>query len=380
MRTWVISIKVIRELFRDKRTLMLMFVAPLLILWLMSIMFSANSDTKVKLATVGVDVGVVKKLDKFNGITVKKYASKTGAQRALKDNKVDGMIIQRDSRKYNVTYANTDATKTALTKAALKNMLVQENISKMTQMVVQQQLIIAQLKAQPTGRAVPKNTSQSNQSQKEIKIQNYYNYGDSDTGFFDKIAPILMSFFTFFFVFLISGMALLKERTSGTLDRLLATPVKRSDIVFGYMLGYGVLALLQSTLISTVGIWILHLDVVGNLFDVMVISVLFGFVALAFGLLMSTFASSEFQMMQLLPLVIVPQIFFSGIIPLDSMATWVQIIGKILPLTYAGNAVSGIIMQGYNLADVSGDIMALLIFLIVLLIANILGLKRYRKV
>ncbi|MEE5988344.1 ABC transporter permease [Ligilactobacillus equi] len=380
MRTWAISIKVIKELFRDKRTLMLMFVAPLLILWLMSIMFSANSDTKVKLATVGVDVGVVKKLDKFNGITVKKYASKTGAQRALKDNKVDGMIIQRDSRKYNVTYANTDATKTALTKAALKNVLVQENISKMTQIVVQQQLIIAQLKAQLTGRAVPKNTSQSNQSQKEIKIQNYYNYGDSDTGFFDKIAPILMSFFTFFFVFLISGMALLKERTSGTLDRLLATPVKRSDIVFGYMLGYGVLALLQSTLISTVGIWILHLDVVGNLFDVMVISVLFGFVALAFGLLMSTFASSEFQMMQLLPLVIVPQIFFSGIIPLDSMATWVQVIGKILPLTYAGNAVSGIIMQGYNLADVSGDIMALLIFLIVLLIANILGLKRYRKV
>lgn len=380
MRTWAISIKVIKELFRDKRTLMLMFVAPLLILWLMSIMFSANSDTKVKLATVGVDVGVVKKLDKFNGITVKKYASKTGAQRALKDNKVDGMIIQRDSRKYNVTYANTDATKTALTKAALKNVLVQENISKMTQMVVQQQLIIAQLKAQLTGRAVPQNTSHSNQSQKEIKIQNYYNYGDSDTGFFDKIAPILMSFFTFFFVFLISGMALLKERTSGTLDRLLATPVKRSDIVFGYMLGYGVLALLQSTLISTVGIWILHLDVVGNLFDVMVISVLFGFVALAFGLLMSTFASSEFQMMQLLPLVIVPQIFFSGIIPLDSMATWVQVIGKILPLTYAGNAVSGIIMQGYNLADVSGDIMALLIFLIVLLIANIFGLKRYRKV
>lgn len=380
MRTWAISIKVIKELFRDKRTLMLMFVAPLLILWLMSIMFSANSDTKVKLATVGVDVGVVKKLDKFNGITVKKYASKTGAQRALKDNKVDGMIIQRDSRKYNVTYANTDATKTALTKAALKNILVQENVSKMTQMVVQQQLIIAQLKAQLTGRAVPQNTSQSNQSQKEIKIQNYYNYGDSDTGFFDKIAPILMSFFTFFFVFLISGMALLKERTSGTLDRLLATPVKRSDIVFGYMLGYGVLALLQSTLISTVGIWILHLDVVGNLFDVMVISVLFGFVALAFGLLMSTFASSEFQMMQLLPLVIVPQVFFSGIIPLDSMATWVQVIGKILPLTYAGNAVSGIIMQGYNLADVSGDIMALLIFLIVLLIANILGLKRYRKV
>ncbi|ETA74129.1 ABC transporter permease [Ligilactobacillus equi] len=380
MRTWAISIKVIKELFRDKRTLMLMFVAPLLILWLMSIMFSANSATKVKLATVGVDVGVVKKLDKFNGITVKKYASKTGAQRALKDNKVDGMIIQGDSRKYNVTYANTDATKTALTKAALKNILVQENISKMTQMVVQQQLIIAQLKAQLTGRAVPQNTSQSNQSQKEIKIQNYYNYGDSDTGFFDKIAPILMSFFTFFFVFLISGMALLKERTSGTLDRLLATPVKRSDIVFGYMLGYGVLALLQSTLISTVGIWILHLDVVGNLFDVMVISVLFGFVALAFGLLMSTFASSEFQMMQLLPLVIVPQVFFSGIIPLDSMATWVQVIGKILPLTYAGNAVSGIIMQGYNLADVSGDIMALLIFLIVLLIANILGLKRYRKV
>ena len=117
----------------------------------------------------------------------------------------------------------------------------------------------------------------------KVQVSNHYQYGDSQTGFFAKMVPILMTFFVFFFVFLISGMALLKERTSGTLDRLLATPVRRSEIVYGYLI--------------------------------------------------STLAGSEFQMMQFLPLVIVPQVFFSGIIPLDSMATWVQYIVKVWPLT-----------------------------------------------
>ncbi|MGL5900494.1 MAG: ABC transporter permease, partial [Lactobacillaceae bacterium] len=110
------------------------------------------------------------------------------------------------------------------------------------------------------------------------------------------------------------------------------------------------------------------------------ISFLLALVALAFGILISTLAGSEFQMMQFLPLVIVPQIFFSGIIPLDSMATWVQYIGKVLPLTYSGDALTKIIIYGKNLTNLGGDILALLIFLVVLLFLNILGLKRYRKV
>ena len=140
--------------------------------------------------------------------------------------------------------------------------------------------------------------------------------------------PILMGFMVFFFVFLISGMALLKERTSGTLDRLLATPVKRSDIVFGYMISYGIIAVIQTVVIVLSTIWLLDIEVVGNIINVIIVNFVLALVALAFGVLLSTLAKSEFQMMQFLPLVIMPQLFFSGIIPLDSMADWVQHIGK----------------------------------------------------
>ena len=114
--------------------------------------------------------------------------------------------------------------------------------------------------------------------------------------------------------------------------------------------------------------------------DVIVVNILFALVALSFGLLLSTLAQSEFQMMQFIPIVIVPQIFFSGIIPLDSMADWVQSLGKILPLYYAGHALSKIILNGTSIFELEPDLFALLIFLAILTALNVIGLKRYRKV
>ena len=223
-------------------------------------------------------------------------------------------------------------------------------------------------------------TSPDDSSQINIKLSENYIYGDKNTTFFTKMTPILMGFFVFFFVFLISGMALLKERTSGTLDRLLATPVKRSDIVFGYMLAYSLVAALQTFVIVLSTIWLLDLEVLGNIGDVIIVNIIFALVALSFGLLLSTLAKSEFQMMQFIPLVITPQIFLSGIIPLDAMADWIQSLGKLLPLYYAGHALSKIILNGTSLLKLGFDISILLIFLLVLTILNIVGLKRYRKV
>ena len=223
-------------------------------------------------------------------------------------------------------------------------------------------------------------TKQTNIQQTTFDISEDYIYGNKDTTFFTKIVPILMGFFVFFFVFLISGMALLKERTTGTLDRLLATPVKRSDIVFGYILSYGAVAALQTTIIVLSTVWLLKLKVLGSMIDVILVNILFALVALSFGLLLSTLAQSEFQMMQFIPIIIVPQVFFSGIIPLDSMANWIQSIGKFLPLYYAGHALSEIVLQGTSILNLESDLFALLIFLSILTVLNIVGLKRYRKV
>ena len=379
MRTLAITKKVLIELFRDKRSLALMFLAPILVMWLMNVMFSANSKSAATIATVDVNQSITRKLRKIDGIDTVKYQDQKVAAKELKSHKVDAVIYYHDN-KYDVTHANTDSGKTVLTKQALNAALTKNSFQILTSKLKKTQKMQAKLiKANPllakTLPRAPKNKKTSN-----VKIVNHYQYGNKDTGFFAKMVPILLGFFVFLFVFLISGMALLKERTSGTLDRLLATPVRRSEIVFGYMFGYGIISIAQATVIVLATIWLLKIEVVGNIFNVILVSFLLALVALAFGLLLSTLAGSEFQMMQLIPIVIVPQVFFSGIIPLDTMANWVQYIGKVLPLTYTGDALTKIMLYGKGLSSITGDILALLIFLVILIYLNVVGLKRYRKV
>ena len=394
MRIFAISKKVLTELLRDKRSLALLFLAPIFIMWLMNIAFSASTDTNVQIASVNVSNAVKKSLDGVKHISTKGYKTEYAAKKALKDKKADAVLVYKDKEKYKLTYANTDTSKTALTRQAVKSTLKQVQIQELLQNLkkAQQQ---ASAKAAQANRLPDKyqNNSQSDMSEanlnqtKQTNIQQTtfdisedYIYGNKDTTFFTKMVPILMGFFVFFFVFLISGMALLKERTTGTLDRLLATPVKRSDIVFGYILSYGAVAALQTTIIVLSTVWLLKLKVLGSMIDVILVNILFALVALSFGLLLSTLAQSEFQMMQFIPIIIVPQVFFSGIIPLDSMANWIQSIGKFLPLYYAGHALSEIVLQGTSILNLESDLFVLLIFLSILTVLNIVGLKRYRKV
>ena len=360
MRTIAIAKKVIKELRRDKRTLALMFIAPVFIMWLMNLMFSASTTVNVKLATQDLPTGLVTKMDELDHVDVETYQDLDQAKKALADEKVDAVISYKDGE-YQVDYANTDASKTTMTRQVLRTSIVNEGTDQLLSRVKQ---ALPQLKL----------------DEKAPEIKESYQYGDKNTGFFARMIPILIGFVVFFFVFLISGMALLKERTSGTLERLLATPVKRSEIVYGYMLSYGIIAIFQTAVVVLAAIWLLDVEVVGNILNVIIVNVVLALVALAFGILLSTLAKSEFQMMQFIPLVIMPQLFFSGIIPLSSMGEWAPTVGKFLPLTYSGDAISQIILYGHNLGDILSNLSVLMVFLIILTILNIVGLRRYRKV
>ena len=360
MRTLAIAKKVMKELLRDKRTLAMMFVAPVFIMWLMNLMFSASTAVNIKLATQDLPTSLVKKMDDLDHVSVQTYKDIDQAKKDLADEKVDAVVSYKNGE-YQVDYANTDASKTSMTRQVLRTSIASEGSNQLMARVKQ---------------ALP----QLNLKAKAPEIKESYQYGDEHTSFFTSMIPVLIGFVVFFFVFLISGMALLKERTSGTLERLLATPVKRSEIVYGYMLSYGLIAILQTAVVVLAAIWLLDVEVVGNLFHVIIVNVVLALVALAFGILLSTLAKSEFQMMQFIPLVIIPQLFFSGIIPLSSMGDWAQTVGKFLPLTYSGDAMSQIILYGRNLGDILPNIGVLLLFLVALTMLNIVGLRRYRKV
>lgn len=360
MRTIAIAKKVIKELLRDKRTLAMMFVAPVFIMWLMNLMFSASTTVNVKLATQDLPTGLITKMDELDHVDIETYQDLDQAKEALANEKVDAVISYKDGE-YQVDYANTDASKTSMIRQVLRTSIASEGTDQLLSRVKQ---ALPQLKLDA----------------KAPEIKESYQYGDKNTGFFARMIPILIGFVVFFFVFLISGMALLKERTSGTLDRLLATPVKRSEIVYGYMLSYGIIAIFQTAVVVLAAIWLLDVEVVGNILNVIIVNVVLALVALAFGILLSTLAKSEFQMMQFIPLVIMPQLFFSGIIPLSSMGEWAPTVGKFLPLTYSGDAISQIILYGHNLGDILPNLGVLMVFLIILTILNIVGLRRYRKV
>ena len=360
MRILAIAKKVMKELLRDKRTLAMMFVAPVFIMWLMNLMFSASTAVNIKLATQDLPTSLVTKMDDLDHVSVQTYNDIDQAKKDLADEKVDAVVSYKNGE-YQVDYANTDASKTSMTRQVLRTSIADEGSNQLMARVKQ---------------ALP----QLNLKTKAPEIKESYQYGDENTSFFTSMIPVLIGFVVFFFVFLISGMALLKERTSGTLERLLATPVKRSEIVYGYMLSYGLIAIFQTAVVVLAAIWLLDVEVVGNLFNVIIVNVVLALVALAFGILLSTLAKSEFQMMQFIPLVIMPQLFFSGIIPLSSMGDWAQTVGKFLPLTYSGDAMSQIILYGRGIGDVLPNIGVLLIFLVILTILNIVGLRRYRKV
>jgi ABC-2 type transport system permease protein len=356
-RTLAIANRIMKELLRDKRSLALIFVAPLVVLTLMSYIFSVNATTNVTIGTVDVPQAIVQNLEKTKHIKVKTYMTENAAHRALKAESIDTAILF-DDHVYHVKHANTDVSKTALAKASLQAAITTSTITGLTKVI----------------------PPELQGKQSAPKIENTYQYGSSKSTFFNKMEPILMGFFVFFFVFLISGMALLTERTSGTLDRLLATPVKRSEIVFGYLLSYGIVAILQTLLIVVFTVKVLDVEVAGSIWLVILTTALLALVALSMGIFLSTFAKSEFQMVQFIPVVVIPQIFFSGLISLDAMATWAQWLANVLPMKYAASALTEVILNGKGLVEIAPNLLVLIGFSMILTVGNIIGLKRYRKV
>lgn len=128
MKILAISKKVFLELLRDKRTLVLLFMAPVFIMWLMNAAFSANTETNVSIATVDVSDSIVKSLDDVEHIKAKDYKTESQANQALEDQTVDAVLIFKDENNYQVTYANTDPGKTNLTRQVITSTLKQAQI------------------------------------------------------------------------------------------------------------------------------------------------------------------------------------------------------------------------------------------------------------
>jgi ABC-2 type transport system permease protein len=157
---------------------------------------------------------------------------------------------------------------------------------------------------------------------------------------FDRVGLTMLGIFPFVVMFLVTSIAMLRERTSGTLERLLTTPLARLDLLLGYGLAFGLAATLQALVTVTVATTVYDLDIAGSVWLVVLIAVVDAVLGVALGLLASAFARTEFQAVQFMPVIVLPQFFLCGLlVPRDQMAGWLQAISDVLPLTYAVEAL-----------------------------------------
>ncbi len=157
---------------------------------------------------------------------------------------------------------------------------------------------------------------------------------------FSRLGPALLALIPFIVMFLVTSVTTLRERTSGTLERLLALPMGKLDFLLGYAIAFGLVAAVQSALAVAVSVWLLDLAVTGAVWLLMVVAIIDAILGTALGLLVSAFARTEFQAVQFMPAVVIPQILLCGLfVPRDALPRLLELISDVLPLSYAVDAM-----------------------------------------
>jgi len=190
-------------------------------------------------------------------------------------------------------------------------------------------------------------------------------------------APALLATMALFFGFLLTGVSFLRERSQGTLERLMASPVSRGDLVVGYLLGFLLFAMVQAVIVLLFTIYALDIKYRGALWQIFVMQVIITIGAVNLGIFVSTYARNEFQVVQFIPLFILPQVFLSGVLwPVEQMPGYLQWVSDFLPLTYAVEGTRRIMLAGESLLDIPLELGVLLAFAAAMSVAAAATLRR----
>ncbi|MFC4558024.1 ABC transporter permease [Virgibacillus kekensis] len=336
MRIHAIVKRIIRQFLRDKRSIALMLVAPLLVMTLLWLVL----DMEQYVPTIAITDAPEQLKETLNdqNATIIEMSEQQGQE-----------VLEQQSADAHLSFEKNHAE------------LTMEGSNPTATSAVQ--------------RVINSAVKEMNPTTPELDVN--FLHGSADLNIFDNTGSVLIGFLVFFFVFIIGGVSFLRERTQGTLERLLATPLKRWEIVVGYLLGFGIFIIIQSAIITAYSIYVLDIYMAGSFLSILLIVFILAITALSLATLLSAYAKNEFQMFQFIPIVIIPQVFFSGVFPTDSVE-WIDVIGKIMPLTYGADALESIMLRGAELTNVLGDIAVLIGYSVAFIILNIIALKKHR--
>ncbi len=195
-----------------------------------------------------------------------------------------------------------------------------------------------------------------------------------DTPFFQQVGPPMLGLFPFIVMFLVTSISTLRERRSGTLERLLTLPIAKLDLILGYAIAFGLLAIVQAVVAVSFAVLVLGLEVEGSVWLLVVVALLDAILGTTLGLLASAFARTEFQVVQFMPALVFPQVLLGGIfLPRDSMPDVLHAISDWLPLSYAIDALNTV-AAGSD--DIGGDLLVVGAFAVGAVVLGSLTLRR----
>jgi ABC-2 type transport system permease protein len=198
-----------------------------------------------------------------------------------------------------------------------------------------------------------------------------------NTPVFDSLGAPLLGIFPFVVMFLVTSIATLRERRSGTLERLLTLPLGKADLLGGYAVAFGALAAVQAVVATAFSVYVLGLDVAGDTWLLLLVAVVDAVLGTALGLFLSAFATTEFQAVQFLPAFILPQFLLCGLlVPRDELPAVLHAISSVLPLSYAVDAMRTITTSANGGVDVAADLLVVLAFAVAALAAGSATLRR----
>ncbi|MFT3873959.1 MAG: ABC transporter permease [Nocardioides sp.] len=204
----------------------------------------------------------------------------------------------------------------------------------------------------------------------------WWMFKDSPVIAFNRIGPGLLAIFPFFIMFLVTSVTTLRERSGGTLERLLAMPMGKLDFLLGYAIAFGLTAAVQSALAVAVSVGLLGMDVVGPVWLLTVVAVADAVLGTALGLFVSAFARTEFQAVQFMPAVVVPQILLCGLlVPRDRLPDVLGAISDVLPLSYAVDAMTTL-TTSTDTGEVWRNLGIVAVFVVAVLAAGAATLRR----
>ncbi len=365
-RSRILAQRVINQIRADRRTMALMVVVPVVLLSFLGILIRSeqgtlavaivNNDAGFSLAGTSVNLGdrLIAVMQSFSEFDTRSLTADE-AQRQIKAGKVDAVIT-----------VGPDFTQSVIQTRALalhieyegSNPMIAERLNTMFERVALQAANTLALAGSPAAAS-----ASSPAADFTTTLDATYLHGGPQYDTLDYMAPALIGFFVFFFVFLLTCISFLRERVAGTLERLQATPIRPHEIIIGYMLGFLVFGLLQGVVTLLFTVFVLDIHYAGNLLNIFVVEALLVVLSVNLGIFLSTFAQNEFQVLQFIPLVITSQGLLGGVIwQVADMPRWLQPIAEVMPLTNATRALRAVMITGDSLLDVWRSLLVLVAF------------------